>query len=81
MRRDHFACVPCAKEGKRTYSREVDHIIEIADGGDEFDVANTQTICKRHHKQKTAESRRIRALNKRLKTSSILEELLVFHAS
>jgi len=65
LRRDHFFCVPCARLGRRTYSREVDHIIEIADGGDEFDVANTQTICKRHHRLKTAENNRLRAQRRR----------------
>jgi 5-methylcytosine-specific restriction enzyme A len=64
LRRDHFLCVLCAREGRRTYSREVDHIVEIADGGDEFDLANTQTICRRHHKLKTAESRKARALKR-----------------
>src|SRR5579864_8402299 len=44
LRRDHFLCVPCLKEGRRTWTREVDHIIEIADGGAEFDLNNTQTI-------------------------------------
>jgi hypothetical protein len=66
LRRDRFLCVPCLKEGRRTWSREVDHIVEIADGGPEFDVDNTQTICKWHHKIKTAENRRLRAQNKRL---------------
>jgi 5-methylcytosine-specific restriction endonuclease McrA len=65
LRRDHFLCVPCAREGRRTYSREVDHIIEIADGGNEFDLANTQTICKRHHRIKTAENNRLRAQKRR----------------
>jgi 5-methylcytosine-specific restriction endonuclease McrA len=66
LRRDHFHCVLCVKEGKWTYSREVDHIVEIADGGNEFDLANTQTICKKHHKLKTAESVHMRAERKRL---------------
>jgi 5-methylcytosine-specific restriction endonuclease McrA len=65
LRRDHFLCVPCLKEGKRTWSREVDHIMEIADGGAEFDVANTQTICREHHKLKTAENRSLRALRRK----------------
>ncbi|HXQ91731.1 MAG TPA: HNH endonuclease signature motif containing protein [Nitrososphaerales archaeon] len=64
LRRDHFLCVLCMKEGRRSWTREVDHIVEIADGGSEFDLANTQTICKSHHRKKTAESRRLRALKK-----------------
>jgi 5-methylcytosine-specific restriction endonuclease McrA len=65
LRRDHFLCVPCLKEGRKTRSREVDHIIEIADGGAEFELANTQTICREHHRIKTAENRRLRALRKK----------------
>ncbi len=65
LRRDHFLCVPCLKEGRRTWTREVDHIIEIADGGAEFDLSNTQSICRAHHLKKTMESRKLRALKKR----------------
>jgi 5-methylcytosine-specific restriction endonuclease McrA len=61
LRRDRFLCVPCLSEGRRTRAREVDHIVELADGGAEFDLANTQSICRAHHRIKTAESRRIRA--------------------
>ncbi len=66
LRRDHFLCVICARAGKRTYSREVDHIVEIADGGGEFDLNNTQTICKKHHRLKTAENNRLRAERRRM---------------
>ncbi|HYB03344.1 MAG TPA: HNH endonuclease signature motif containing protein, partial [Nitrososphaerales archaeon] len=45
---------------------EVDHIIEIADGGDEFDLSNTQTICRRHHRLKTAVNNRLRAQRRKL---------------
>jgi HNH endonuclease len=70
LRRDHFLCVPCLKLGRRTWSREVDHIIEIADGGPEFELSNTQTICKQHHRLKTAENRRLRALRRKVIAAS-----------
>lgn len=65
LRRDHFLCLPCLNEGRKTRSRTVDHIIELADGGPEFDLENTQTICREHHRLKTAESRRLRSIRKR----------------
>ena len=32
---------------------EVDHIIEIEDGGEIWDIGNLQSLCKRHHIIKT----------------------------
>ena len=32
---------------------EVDHIIEIEDGGEIWDIKNLQSLCKRHHIIKT----------------------------
>jgi 5-methylcytosine-specific restriction endonuclease McrA len=37
---------------------EVDHIVEIQDGGQEFDPANLRTLCHRCHAAKTAARRR-----------------------
>jgi len=34
-----------------------DHIHEIADGGDAFDVRNGQCLCASHHSSKTAQAR------------------------
>jgi 5-methylcytosine-specific restriction endonuclease McrA len=70
LRRDNFLCVPCLKEGKMTRSRIVDHIMEIADGGPEFEISNTQTICKEHHRIKTAENRRLRTARKKIIAAS-----------
>ncbi len=33
---------------------EADHIKEIADGGDQWDINNLQTLCYKCHKQKTS---------------------------
>ena len=39
---------------------EVDHIVPLQWGGDPFDLANGQTLCKFHHIQKTrAENTRL----------------------
>jgi 5-methylcytosine-specific restriction endonuclease McrA len=39
---------------------EVDHIIEIQDGGAEFDWDNLQSVGTECHKTKTAERRKVR---------------------
>jgi 5-methylcytosine-specific restriction protein A len=37
-----------------------DHIIELRDGGEPFDVANGRCLCGPHHLMKTAQTRRDR---------------------
>lgn len=39
-------------------AEEVDHIKPINDGGDPFDIDNTQSMCKRCHARKSATERR-----------------------
>lgn len=53
MVRDNFLCVHCKAEGKDTKGDEVDHIIELSDGGSAYDIDNLQYLCKFHHKTKT----------------------------
>ncbi|MGA1975789.1 MAG: HNH endonuclease signature motif containing protein [Conexivisphaerales archaeon] len=60
-------------------SSEVDHIKEIALGGDPFDKTNLQALCHRCHKEKTAEflSKRMRSgrlIGKRLPTTKSKED-------
>ncbi|MGV0627196.1 HNH endonuclease [Mycolicibacter minnesotensis] len=31
----------------------VDHVVPLAEGGDRYDHANMQSLCKPHHVQKT----------------------------
>jgi 5-methylcytosine-specific restriction endonuclease McrA len=59
LRRDHRKCVKCGNS-----AWEVDHIVELADGGSFWDPANLQTLCEDHHKKKTSASRKVRALKK-----------------
>ena len=49
------------KEAKKSIW-EADHIVEVADGGGECDLANFETLCIPCHKRKSAESRAKRAL-------------------
>lgn len=39
----HSACV---RRGERVPARVVDHIVSIANGGDVFDAANHQSLCR-----------------------------------
>ena len=73
--RDGYMCQDCGREGYHRRRNELgrfesvgavkveaDHIFEIVDGGDAWGIENLQTLCKKCHKAKTAESRRARAL-------------------
>lgn len=53
LERDQHKCVLCLSEGVHTPATEVDHIIPKAIGGDDS-LSNLQSICKAHHKEKTA---------------------------
>lgn len=46
-------CRMCAAEGKLVSATEVDHIQPLAQGGAQFDPANLQSLCRRHHAGKT----------------------------
>ncbi|TXG88253.1 HNH endonuclease [Rhodococcus rhodnii] len=63
--RDRWRCRRCGFQGSATAKPadvEADHVIPIAEGGAEFDLANGQTLCRRCHRAKTeAEAARGRA--------------------
>jgi len=46
-------CVAC-----HAPTEEVDHIIPINQGGDPWDLENTQSLCKKCHARKSATERR-----------------------
>ncbi len=60
LRRDRWLCVECMKKGKLVRAKEVHHVVEIVDGGDEFDVNNTQSLCHNCHQRKTKQNRALR---------------------
>ena len=58
LKRDNYTCKKCGftydvmlREGKL----QVDHIIEVAAGGDMWDESNLQTLCDKCHMAKTKE--------------------------
>ncbi len=53
LARDGKRCVNCGAG-----ATEVDHIVEIQDGGPEFDPANLRSLCHACHVTKTAARRR-----------------------
>lgn len=53
LTRDCGLCVPCKAKGKLTIATEVDHILQLADGGTD-DHSNLQSICHNCHADKTA---------------------------
>jgi len=52
LRRDHYLCLECLKEGRVTQAREVDHITPITAGGERLDLDNLQSLCSPCHKRK-----------------------------
>ena len=64
-KRDDWTCQICGK--RKTYSfsaNHADHIIPVADGGDEWDPENIRTLCVPCHKAVTKEWHRERKLRK-----------------
>ncbi|MCQ4119873.1 HNH endonuclease [Rhodococcus sp. FXJ9.536] len=48
----------CQAPGCRRLASQVDHIVNLASGGDRYDRANLQSLCGPHHEAKTlAEAR------------------------
>lgn len=66
--RDNYMCVKC---GFRGFAFEFigDHIIPIALGGEEFDINNVQTLCKKCDKIKTSEDLKKIAKQRRVEKS------------
>jgi len=60
LRRDHRKCQLCGK-----WASDVDHIVELADGGSWNDWANLRALCGKCHKAKTLMMRRARAEKKK----------------
>ena len=50
--RDNWMCV-MRSDGRCRGRLEVDHVIPVADGGAEWDIANLQVLCRSHHLDKS----------------------------
>ena len=50
-------CEQCEAQGIVTPATVVDHIIRVKDGGNGFDEANLQSLCKPHHDSKSGRER------------------------
>ncbi|MFM9270937.1 HNH endonuclease signature motif containing protein [Halomonas elongata] len=57
LRRDSGLCQPCWRAGLVTPATEVDHVVNVADGGSDADD-NLEAICGPCHKAKTQEEAR-----------------------
>lgn len=60
LKRDSGLCQACKAAGRLKLAFEVDHIVELADGGTDDDT-NLQSLCVECHKDKTERSKRARA--------------------
>jgi predicted nucleic acid-binding Zn ribbon protein len=55
IERDNNTCRKCGKSNLQYNDQEVDHIIPVSMGGDNFDLKNLQTLCHECHVYKTTE--------------------------
>lgn len=62
-------CQHCELVGVIKKAVDVDHIVEIEDGGEPFDLDNTQSLCRSCHNRKTAMSKRNRNKPKQMRLS------------
>lgn len=53
-------CEHCLKYGIAKPVEEVDHIVSILDGGEIWDIDNLQSLCRRHHANKTRHEEKMR---------------------
>lgn len=60
LRRDHWRCVLCQKRAK-----DVDHIVELIDGGAFHEWSNLRALCESCHNAKTQMMRKARAEKKK----------------
>jgi 5-methylcytosine-specific restriction endonuclease McrA len=66
IHRDRFTCQSCHRR-LRVAHLEVDHVVEIAQGGPSLDYLNLQTLCRGCHRAKTVAFLRNRGLAGRVR--------------
>lgn len=57
MKRDQYLCQLCKQKGRITEATEMDHIINVAEGGTD-DESNLQALCTPCHDAKSQEEAR-----------------------
>ena len=57
--RDRYSCAICGRR-RRARELDVDHIVEIADGGAALEYSNLRTVCRDCHRAKTRDARAAR---------------------
>jgi 5-methylcytosine-specific restriction enzyme A len=60
----HPLCEHCGQEGRVTEATVVDHVVEIKDGGERFNDANSQALCRTCHARKTRATKNRRKSNR-----------------
>ncbi len=68
--RMHPLCAECDRHALVTPGEVVDHVKELKDGGDPWDVDNLMTLCRSCHQKKTGEEVKKRSRNKGFKSIS-----------
>lgn len=63
-------CAECDRHALVTPGEVVDHVKELKDGGDPWDVENLETLCRACHQKKTGEEVKKRRKNKGFKSIS-----------
>lgn len=63
LKRDKGLCVTCLKNNRIERAVLVDHIKELSDGGEPFDINNLKSLCSACHNKKSAEERKKREKN------------------
>lgn len=63
-------CAECDRHALVTPGEVVDHVKELKDGGDPWDVDNLQALCKECHAKKTGEEVKKRRKSKGFKSIS-----------
>ena len=55
LRAAHLQGQPwCVAIGCQQLATDVDHVVPLSQGGERYDAGNLQSMCRRHHQQKTA---------------------------
>jgi HNH endonuclease len=73
LRRDHHKCQICGN-----WASEVDHIVELTDGGSFHDWTNLRSLCEKCHNAKTQMMRKARAATKKTQRKAAETEVKEF---